>query len=139
VGSRSSGLGANLSHSPNLGCETRNRTSLTLPPPRVRARGMGRAGAGSVWPLAALHPITHLTRSKISHLYNDQTLRLADVVSRRFCYTIKCPPVRQGGCVLWPEPQEGAAIRPGGSALWSVGCRDIEGRGAEDGTVCSMY
>ena len=78
---------------------------------------MGRAGAGPAWPFSAFNPITHLTRSKIGHLYNDQTPRLADVVSGWFCYTIKCPPVQPGGRVLWPEAQEGAAIRPGDLTL----------------------
>lgn len=139
MGSRSSDLGANLSQSLSLGCETRNRTALTLLPPPARARGTARASQHLAWPLFVLRPITHLTRRKISHLYNAQTVRLADVVVGRFCYTIKGSPVRRCGRVLWPGPKEGAAIKPGGRTLRSVGRWDIEGRGAEDESICYQY
>ena len=49
--------------------------------------------------------IAHLTKPKISHLSNGETIRLADAVVRQFCYTVKCAPARRVGRVLWLGPQ----------------------------------
>jgi len=55
--------------------------------------------------------IAHLTKPKISHLSNGETVRLADAVVRQFCYTVKCAPARRVGRVLWLGPQQGAGIK----------------------------
>ena len=64
----------------------------------VAARGTARAR--EALPLLALRPIAHLTKHGISHLYNDQTVRLADAVVGQFCYTVKRGTARRAGRVL---------------------------------------
>ena len=95
MGSRSSDLGASPSQSHSLDSEKRTRITLTLLSPSTLARGTVRAAPAL--PLAAWRSLAQLTRHKIGHLSNGETVRLADVILGWFCYTIKCPPVQRGG------------------------------------------
>jgi hypothetical protein len=48
-----------------------------------------------------MQPIAHLTKRKISHLSNSETVPLADAVAGQFCYTMKRTPALRVGRVLW--------------------------------------